>query len=97
MSIGKKIVLSILILVLFIITIYFLFLKKITLSPSTCFNKSDREIIIISDKKCQLDSLLRGPSADFFSEIQHKIDYNQAFLSLNKSKILFSFQSELTT
>jgi hypothetical protein len=96
MSLGKKSILIISVFFLLSITLYFLFFKKTILTPSICFNKSDREILIVSDKKCELDTILVGPSTNFFNQIYNKIDYNQVFISLIKPKILFNFRSDIS-
>ena len=91
-----KIFLIIFFLVSALVVIYFNFYRNYDLTPSNCFNYSDKEVLIASNNKNQLDTFLKGPSSDFYRKISDKINFKKAYLSLYKPKILIKYNSSLT-
>jgi hypothetical protein len=95
MSLKTKYFFSIII-ISSICLVFFFYFKKSTIKVSTCFNQQDKEIIILNNQKHYLDSLITGPSSQFFFQIRDKIAFDSAFISLHKPRFLFTFKHELT-
>ncbi len=91
MTLRKKITVLFIILGSIFLIIYFIFFRKHTILPSNCFNLDDREVVVLSNNKIDVDTILKGPSSNFFQQIQRKIKFKKAYISQTKSKILIEF------
>lgn len=92
----KSLFFFIVLLCLGLFTIYYFFYKPI-LKPSICFNIKDKEVLIVSNKKIEIDSILIGPSANFFQDIKDILPFKKVYISLTKSKFLVQFDEELSS
>jgi hypothetical protein len=81
--------------VLFILGYFYLYNRSI-LDPSFCFNKQDDRVVIVSDKRINIDTLLKDQSIQLYNLLCSRITFKKAFLSTNKPKILLKFDHELS-
>jgi hypothetical protein len=92
----KRLVFFIILLCLGLFTICYFFYKP-TLKPSICFSKKDKEVLIVTNRKIEIDSILTGPSSNFFQDIKDVLPFKKVYISLTKSKLLFQFNEELSS
>jgi len=88
MSLGKKLGIFFFVFITFSSFIYFLFIKKPNLSPSFCFDKSDKELLILKNQSIDIDTFVNSSTLVFFKKIQNKVKIKKVFFSRTKSKIL---------
>lgn len=88
MSLGKKLGIFFFVFITISFFIYFLFIKKPNLTPSVCFDRSDKELLILKNQSIDIDTLVNSSTRLFFEKIQNKVKIKKVFFSRTKSKIL---------